>query len=76
MYKDLEFKQVKNYVNDTLILSWLLDRKFTIKIPTDQREKYGIKAYNATGNLVRYTKDELTIDSVLAIDSFKHLMED
>ena len=76
MYKDLEFKQVKNYVNDTLILSWLLDRKFTIKIPADQREKYGIKAYNAIGNLVKYTKDELTIDSVLAIDSFKHLMED
>ena len=73
--KDLEYNQVKQYVNDTLILNWMFSRGFTINIDQDQIDKYNIKTYDATGTLTNISSNSLRLDSMLAIDSFKHLME-
>ena len=73
--KDLEYNQVKQYVNDTLILNWMFSRGFTINIDQDQIDKYNIKTYDATGTLTNISSNSLQLDSMLNIDSFKHLME-
>ena len=74
-FKDLEYNQVKQFANDTLILNWLFHKKFTINIDQEQIDKYKIQTYDATGTLGNIPGTSLTLDSVLAIDSFKHLME-
>lgn len=74
-FKELEFNQVKQYVNDHLILNWLFDRGFTIQVPQDQIDLYNIKIYDAAGILKEIPGNELKLDSITGIDSFKHLME-
>ena len=74
-FKELEFNQVKQYVNDHLILNWLFDNGFTINIDPSQLEKYDIKVYDASGTPIPAKPGEFKLDSIMKIDSFKHLME-
>jgi hypothetical protein len=53
----------------------LFHKKFTINIDQEQIDKYKIQTYDVTGTLGNIPGTSLTLDSVLAIDSFKHLME-
>ena len=74
-FKELEFNQVKQYVNDHLILNWLFDNGFSINIDQDQIDNYNIEVYDATGIPTSAKAGEFKLDSIMNIDSFKHLME-
>lgn len=74
-FKELEFNQVKQYVNDHLILNWLFDNGFSINIDQDQIDNYNIEVYDAAGIPTSAKAGEFKLDSIMNIDSFKHLME-
>ena len=74
-FKELEFNQIKQYVNDHLILNWLFDNGFSINIDQDQIDNYNIEVYDAAGIPISAKAGEFKLDSIMNIDSFKHLME-
>lgn len=73
--KEAEYYQVRKYVNDVLIVTWLYDSGLSLMFSEEDLKNPAVQIYDAKGDLVAAKSDILTLDTNLNIASFKRLVE-